>query len=64
MNDSLLHWVGDLLQKLGLLAEIFVNTNGENVDLNNNPLQREFSSSNQKNIIFIFFKEPCPVLLQ
>jgi hypothetical protein len=43
-----------LLQKLGLLADIVISINGENKDLNSNPLQREFGSSNQKKTVFLF----------
>jgi len=47
------------------LAGIVISIYGENMDLNNNPLQREFSSSSdQKNCIFVHFQARRPVLLQ
>jgi hypothetical protein len=42
------------------LAGIVISIYGENRDLNNNPLQREFSSSNQKNCIFLYFQARLP----
>jgi len=49
-----------LLQKLDLLDEIVISINDENRDLNNNPLQREFSSSNQKKQYFYLFSREVP----